>query len=64
MYESAPEPCFCCKETGKQGISIAGCFLCHDCEHVLLKAEPGEEGYDRLVACCKAIWTGLPSIKC
>ena len=58
MDESGQEPCLCCGVTGKQGISIAGRFLCQDCERRLAAARPDSEDYGRLIERCKGIWAG------
>lgn len=59
MNEPGQVQCFCCQARGREGIEIAGRFLCLDCERLLVQSRPGTEDYDRLIECCKSIWAGL-----
>lgn len=55
--ELEQDACLCCGARKAEGYRIAGRFLCRACERLLLQARPGTPGYDRLVACCRSIWT-------
>ena len=56
MNDGEQRVCFCCSGERGEGIRIAGLFLCRDCEKLFVEMQPGSDGYDDLVECCKTIW--------
>ncbi|MGE5598059.1 MAG: sigma factor G inhibitor Gin [Bacteroidota bacterium] len=56
MPTGETEPCFCCGGQKREGLVIAGHFLCLDCERLILEMQPGSDGYEELIEGCRALW--------
>lgn len=58
MPAGETEACFCCGEEGREGLAIAGRFLCLECERLILEMQPGSDGYEEIVKRCRNLWAG------